>query len=271
PGGGGTPYFDCAGVKNGKAIESPCGCIGGTTGLESCGQKVDIDPEARQCLKDIKAKLEVLGMKNTALSTGLISEVLNSLNLSKGSNFNAIINEAVLSKGIVAETTLITNPNSWGSQGYVSKITFNTSVLNTATDLKLVATMMHEYIHAYFDWNMYLIRTGQKNHDSDFEKNYKILFDESGDPLPDSFGNTAQHEQIAKSFVSNISAMLKSYAISESIPFPADPNYFEKMGWVGLQKTKAGTFAPNGTWYTTNAESGTSSPTITQTIKCKKL
>ncbi|WP_188754142.1 hypothetical protein, partial [Pedobacter psychrotolerans] len=32
PGGGGTPYFDCAGVKNGKAIESPCGCIGGTTG-----------------------------------------------------------------------------------------------------------------------------------------------------------------------------------------------------------------------------------------------
>lgn len=73
-GGGGTPYFDCAGVKNGKAIESPCGCIGGTTGLESCGQREIIDSVKNQCIKAqlanaLSAKTTIRNMLNDEFGT----------------------------------------------------------------------------------------------------------------------------------------------------------------------------------------------------------
>ncbi|KQN34544.1 hypothetical protein ASE92_13190 [Pedobacter sp. Leaf41] len=241
----------------------------GGGGSPQAPKVVDVDPDARQCLKDIKAALEGLGMKNTATGSGLISSVLNKLNLGTGANFNAIITEETIAPGSIAETTLITNPNSWGTQGYVSKINFNSSYLNKASELATVRTMMHEYLHAYFDWNMYLIRSGQKGSDHEFETAYTLLFDESGAPLPDSYGNVAQHEQIAKTFTSEISSMLKNYAITHNIPTPADPLYFDKMAWGGLQKTSLHKFAPDGAIYTNSAEQGNGSYTITTALKCK--
>ncbi|WP_316736331.1 hypothetical protein [Pedobacter aquatilis] len=261
-------FYDCNGDLNGGAYMAECGCVSGNTGIQSCAQKVDVDPDARECLKNIKAALESLGMKNTSKSAGLISNILNKLNLSTGSDFNAIITEGNLNSGI-ASTTFITNPNSWGSQGYVSKINFNSSFLNTASELSTVRTMIHEYLHSYFDWNLYLIRSGQKNADPDFEKVYTLLFDEGGTPIPDAYGNAAQHEQIARSFTSEISGMLKQYAIIQNISMPADPLYFDKMAWGGLQYTSLYKFAPTGTTYTNSAEQGNSSATITTALKCK--
>lgn len=60
-------------------------------------------------------------MKNTGTGSGLIASILNKLNLSAGESFNAIITEGQTTPGYIAETTLITNPNSWGTQGYVTQ------------------------------------------------------------------------------------------------------------------------------------------------------
>jgi len=267
-----TYYIDCNGDIDGSAvIDYNCGCILGNKGIQSCAQKVYLDTNTRQCLKDIKTKLEMLGMKNSSMSTGLISKVLNSLNLSTGRNFNAIITEGLIMSGAIAETTFTNNLNSWGPSGYVSQIKFNETYLNKSTDLKIAATMMHEYIHAYFDWNIYLIRSGQVGSDENFEKNYVLLFDKSGTPLPDSYGNAAQHEQIATSFVSEMATMLRNYAVSQNIALPVDTEFFKKMAWGGLKGTSLYKFAPNGTEYTLAAESGNGSATITQILNCKKL
>lgn len=260
---------DCAGTLAGGAYLSDCGCIGGATGILECYKvimKVDVDPNVRQCLKDIKAALEALGMKNTSKSTGLIAGVLNKLNLSTGLDFNATITEGSINSKYIAETTWETNPNG----NRITQIKFNETYLNRATDLKMAGTMMHEYIHAYFDWNLYLMKSGATTYDANFEKTYKLLFDESGVPLNDGFGAN-QHQQIATSFVKEIAAMLKIYAANQNIPLPADPLYFEKIGWGGLQYTSLYKYAPEGTTYANSAEAGNNSTTITQTIKCKKL
>lgn len=56
-------YTICAGGRNGGGSGSGGGSGGSKGGAVS--KQVDVDPNARQCLKDIKAALEALGMKNT--------------------------------------------------------------------------------------------------------------------------------------------------------------------------------------------------------------
>jgi len=236
---------------------------GGTTS----SKKVDVDPNARQCLKDIKAALEALGMKNSSISAGLIANVLNKLNLSTGSNFNGIITEGKLTSSHLAETVWIINPDP--NQGLLTQIKFNSDHLNKMTDLAVAATMMHEYVHAYFDWNLRLMNEGKTGYDANFVASYNLLFDKSGMPLNDQLG-TIQHEQMANSFATSIGEMVKKYADAEGIGYPADPDYFKKIGWIGLTGTQAAKHAPSGTPYTLAAERGQegTSP-LTQSLKCK--
>lgn len=247
------------------------GADGGVGNVPPAIPKVDVDPAARPCLAEIKTALEALGLKSsTSDGTGLIASVLNKLNLSTGPNFNAIITEGGIDNGFLADTKLITNQNSWGSQGFVSQIKFSSVNLNKMTDLKVAATMIHEYVHAYFDWNAYLIRNGKAGADPGFQEKYTLLFDTSGNPMPDDLGGSIQHKQMAESFVTEISKMLKKYAEYKEIPMPADQEYFNKMAWGGLLRTPAGKLAPEGTQYTLSAEQGTTGTTITQQTKCKQ-
>lgn len=259
------PMIDFHGIRGEKLAVTPGTTLCDLQPLPTPPRIVAVDPNARECLKNIKASLEALGMRNTANSAGLIAEVLNKLNLSKGENFNATITEGKIDIDKIAATT-------WGSDANgdrVTQIKFNETYLNKATDLKIAATMMHEYVHAYFDWNLYLMKSGVKTYDANFENRYKLLFDKSGEPINDGFGSF-QHEQIAVSFVETIADMLKTYAENNNITFPADPLYFKKMAWGGLQYTSAYKFAPEGASYTNSAEVGNASTTITQTLNCKK-
>lgn len=262
---------DCAGILAGGAYMSDCGCIGGTTGILECQKvivKVDVDPDARQCLKDIKAALEVLGMKNTSTSSGLIASVLNKLNLSTGETFNAIITEGSLPNNHLAETIWITNPEY--KQELLNQIKFSSDRLNNLTDLAVAATMMHEYVHAYFDSNIRLMNEGKTGYDPNFVESYKLLFDRSGAPLSDQTG-VHQHEQMANSFAASIGEMVKKYADLKGIIYPADPDYFKKMGWIGLTSTSAAKYAPAGTSYTLAAERGQEGTTpLSQSLKCKQ-
>lgn len=250
---------------------TPPAPTGGGTGESNptTPPKVDVDPNARPCLGDTKAMLESLGLKPTP-STGIISNILTKLNLSTGSTFNAILTEGKIENALAA-TTLTTNPNTtWGTKGIVSEIKFSSDYLNKMTDMKVAATMIHEYIHAYFDWNAYLIRNGLVGADDNFQQTYAFLFDKkTGTPLPDDNRGATQHRQMAESFTAEIASMLKNYAIAKKIPMPADLKYFEKMAWGGLLGTEAGKLAPEGTQYTLSAEQGSSAATITQSLNCK--
>ncbi|TBO45060.1 hypothetical protein [Pedobacter kyonggii] len=244
------------------------GAGGGGTSNPPVILKVDVDSNARQCLKDMKAALESLGMKNTSKTAGLISDILNKLNLSQGSNFNAIINEGVTANGHLAETIWITDPNN--SSNLLTQIKFDSGYLNKLTDLAVAATMMHEYIHAYFDWNIRLMNEGKTGFDANFQATYKFLFDKTGAPLNDQLG-TYQHEQMANSFATSIGEMVKKYADSQGITYPADPDYFKKIGWIGLTGTPSATHAPPGTSYTLASEEGSSGTTpLSQRLKCKQ-
>jgi len=260
---------DCAGILAGGAYLSDCGCIGGTTGILECQKvivKVDVDSNARQCLKDMKEALEALGMKNTSTNSGLIASVLNKLNLSAGESFNALITEKTPSQSsYIAETTAPDYNNI--TQSVVTEIRFNSAYLNKMTDLAAAGVMMHEYVHAYFNWNLYLMERN-KQIDPKFKETYDLLFNTDGQ-INYSPTEDWQHQQIAKSFTGEISAMLKQYAISNQIPLPADPEYFNKMAWAGLEKTSLYKFAPSGTNITLAAEQGIYGNKITQSIKCK--
>jgi len=265
-------YTECEGNAGGGGNGSGGGGGTGGDGSNPSNPKVDVDPAARPCLGQIKSTLEALGLK-TSISdgTGLIASILNKLNLSTGSNFNAIITEGTILPGALATTTLTANLNPlWGTQGTVSQIKFSSEHLNKMTELKVAATMMHEYVHAYFDWNASLIRNGQAGYDPGFQEKYTLLFDKTGKPLPDDFKGNIQHEQMSRNFVREIAVMLRNYAVAQEIPMPADQEYFNKMAWGGLLGTAAGKFAPEGTEYTLSAEQGTSGTTITTQTKCKQ-
>jgi hypothetical protein len=252
-------YTSCTGGGGGTAP--------GTGASNVFTKKVDVDPNARQCLKDIKAALEALGMKNTSTESSLIAGVLNKLNLSNGEGFNGILTEGSTSKiNYIAETT----PPDYNNiaQNVVTEIKFNSTYLNKMTDLAVAGVMMHEYVHAYFSWNLYLMERN-KNVDPKFKETYDLLFTENGQ-INYSPEKDSQHEQIAKSFVGEISAMLKQYAISNQIALPTDSEYFNKMAWAGLEKTSLYKFAPAGTNTTLSAEQGLLGNKITQVIKCKQ-
>jgi hypothetical protein len=258
---------DCAGTLAGGAYISDCGCIGGQTGIQQCPREVYVDENVRQCLKDIKAALEALGMKNTSTSSELIASILNKLNLSTGENFNAIIVETTPSDPNNIAATLPPDYND-KTKSVATEIKFNPTYLNKLTDLAVAGVMMHEYIHAYFSWNLYLMERN-KQVDPKFKETYDLLFNDDGQ-INYSPEKDLQHEQMAKSFAGEISAMLKQYAISNQIPLPSDPEYFNKMAWAGLEKTSLYKFAPSGTNATLAAEQGLSGNKITQVIKCKQ-
>ncbi|MFW0718835.1 hypothetical protein [Pedobacter sp. N23S346] len=141
PGGSGTPYFDCAGVKNGKAIDSPCGCIGGTTGLESCMQRDIIDSlRGYPCAQDLLRRLPNL---NTDLAALIKKTFGTNANIDlRFSIDNTLKNTATDGRfdGLAG-----TSP----SNGAVYKILLNPDVLSKSSKEYILATMYHEALHAY--------------------------------------------------------------------------------------------------------------------------
>jgi len=138
------PPVDCNGDENGTAIYTEdCGCIGGNTGIESCGQKEIIDslrgyPCAQKLLKkapNLTNKIALLIKKtfNNGMDVNLKFTVDNTLKGTtvdgKASSFSGLAN------GSVGTYTIGINPD----------------VLNNATQEYILVTLYHEALHAYFE------------------------------------------------------------------------------------------------------------------------
>lgn len=103
------------------------------------------------------------------------------------------------------------------------KIQLNTYMLNIASQDYLVATIMHESIHAYLYY---------KKHTLD-----SLTFHQQF-PLYDSTPtNMGQHLQMAASYVQVISDVIKSF--NPSLNNSVDSIYANALAWGGLEKTPA--------------------------------
>jgi hypothetical protein len=121
-----------------------------------------------------------------------------------------------------------------------STITMNEDYLNTATNLSVARTIIHEIVHLYFDW------TWQKSDfdptttlAQEFRTEHKILYE----PGTNVHDNDVQHAQIAAKYVDGIAQMLYEYANGEGIVSPVNDRtlyeYCHDLAWGGLMDTDA--------------------------------
>ncbi len=153
PGGSsGTPYFDCAGVRNGQAIDSPCGCIGGTTGLESCGQK-ELNTDSLKTKYPCADKLILQPIFNSASMNEFVKPFLTaqkptityktSNNLPWGNPTNG---------GAFMLGNTIYDPSSRLQLSTI--VTFNEKMLENSSPLLIASTTIHETINSYIYYNV---------------------------------------------------------------------------------------------------------------------
>jgi len=220
-------------------------CIGGTTGLTACPPKeIRIDTSARKCLdtlsKGIISNASIISAFQNIFTTSTNSNNVADMigRISQSSDWNVGIREGNINNQTNYNgDTIETNAQTTAVQGMVF-ITFNKPYLNQATNLSVARTMIHELMHAYFVYGMAM--TFDPGYSKFVEAN-DLLFKKNGNPFYDQ--NDAQHEQIAKKYVDQMSLLLEAYAISAGIQSP-DPNislfdYCKDLAWGGLSDTKA--------------------------------
>ncbi|MFP5081568.1 hypothetical protein [Pedobacter sp. JCM 36344] len=141
PPGGRDIFIDCAGIVDGAAYSSPCGCIGGTTGIGTCTAEIVID--------SLKAKFPCV-----------VKVVLSRL-----LTLNAFRNLSQPFSGFSKPTiTYDSKSMSWGQanryengittrspgslSGASSTVYLNSHMLNNASEILVAATFIHEIVHA---------------------------------------------------------------------------------------------------------------------------
>ena len=112
-------------------------------------------------------------------------------------------------------------------------IIFDTEYLNSATDLSLARTIIHESIHAMF----YLGVDGGMG--SAFTEANKLLYDGNGSYQL----QPVQHQQMALNYVDEIATLLKSFAndrgITPPVPESERDEYYELLAYGGLHDSDA--------------------------------
>lgn len=152
-GGGGVR--DCAGIMNGQAYESDCGCIGGKTGISSCADITE------------KIKNECLNSVWTSLKSNLDNKIINLLHTTFGQNhsINFKIVDGNVNSGAPAQTEVIKNTvNSSGELFFDIKVTLNKNTMPGYSQEFVATTMVHEIMHGYFNENKIYYNQQFKQH-----------------------------------------------------------------------------------------------------------
>ncbi|GAB3917973.1 hypothetical protein [Mucilaginibacter boryungensis] len=132
-----------------------------------------------------------------------------------------------------------TNASTSPSALYPVTTELQSSYTSTATQLSVARTIMHETIHAYFQYGLANFQNDPNF--ANFQTINDVLFDTNGNPQNDQ--NLAQHNAMALDYVSGITSMLVIYANMNNITSP-DPNrtiqeYCSDLAWAGLFGTNA--------------------------------
>ncbi len=144
-GGGGyvPPIKDCAGVPNGTAhFAIPCGCVGGTTGKPAnCSSNQDIIDS----LRGYPCAQEVLGTFTAKLSDSISSMIKSVFGINESLNLLYSVDPNLAG---TTEDGYYNHINYIGGNAYYL-ISLNPTTLLNASKEYILATMIHEALHAY--------------------------------------------------------------------------------------------------------------------------
>ena len=226
------------------------GGLGPTAGqgwyIVLAGREYRVESGTRECMAALLQQMNsVANVVSTVQAVNGYSnspQVNNMINqLSTQQGWRVSIKEAVLPQESNPFTGETWTPNaSTRGVGGVIEVTFDSRYLDQASDLAIMRTLIHESVHAYFEFMMHNpINSGYPT----FVQNNDLLYDRKGDPQADQ--NVAQHEQMAAKYVDDIAGMLVFWCNSQTptivspIPGVSLLDYCKDMAWGGLVGTKA--------------------------------
>lgn len=206
---------DCSSTNPGDPPPNPPGGGGGGGNtpptveeqLFMFDQKIE-DSLTNNCLKTILGQV-----KN--ISTGKIGEIIYKFS-GEIPKWNWELKEGTLPANTNGSTTL-------GTDGAVTTLDYNK--LKKATNLAVARTIIHEAVHAYL--TVYF-RYDPLNAQKDYPGMLKAW---SKSKHPDY--NDIQHDQMVKSFVSDIGAALKEYG-THVLGLQIDDYIYNDLAWGGL-------------------------------------
>lgn len=203
-------------------------------------QKVVIDANANPCIVSIVGTISntinLNALVNNLFSTTTVANMVQTI--ANSSSYNVSLTQAVIADVTDAQGNVIrTNAQTVPARGTIT-ITLNTNYLNSATDLSIARTIIHELIHTYFTYGI-ANSTTDPNFQAFVAEN-ALLFT-NGAPTADQ--NDAQHQQMAASYVNSLATLLEEFANAKGITSPIAGvtlhDYCVRLVWGGLQNTPA--------------------------------
>ena len=184
-----------------------------------------ITTQAKPCIQNVVSTLKTL-------SAGKIPNIIQTFAQSPVEfGWNWVIS----SSSTLPNNSAAATPWPISSNTVVTLI--NEQYSNSATQLSLARTIIHESVHAFLSY-YYKYDTSCSN------LSYGQLYNKFRQQYNNSTDmNAAQHYVQSLDFVNSISNSLQEYAIKKGINI-SDPNYFKDMAWAGLMETTAFTQLP---------------------------
>ena len=227
-----------------SAYLASCGCIGGNTGIDECPEdetppgtteppcKITSCPTGYELVNSnladcecVKVCIEDANDKIKQITEGEFAKIVGMFN-NPNSPFKVNISVGSLGGSTDLGRTVLSG----------TLRTYNI-ILNEdfpdATSLSIQASILHEYIHAFFntlydDW-----KNNRNTHAYDGYDVLKSYYLKDPKEYWSTFSKDAHHEQIAESFVDNIAAALQE--LNPTLP----PEYCRDMAWSTMQGTPA--------------------------------
>lgn len=175
---------------------------------------------------------EVVADKLKSITQSSFKEILNKFS---GSNSLYKVNIIVGSLG--GDPDLARTSNSGTYRTY--NITLNENYSN-ATSLSIAASLVHEYIHAYFNT---IFDDYTNNHNTHAYDNYPFLYEAYVNGNGDK--QAAHHDQIAASFIDLMAATLQEFQTGVPVAVGSADSFYKDMAWGTMQ----GTYAYNSNTY----------------------
>jgi hypothetical protein len=237
---------ESSGDSSGEIVNNPSygfGFLSGALFANTSGNfmSYDIRPNTNLCVGEILGKIKYYAQiyNNIAQGFGI-----------PGNDRSTVVLQMVVDAANFPNHRLVfkQEPNMVDRDGHMvfanSKpqgITFNDDYLNTATNLSVAATAIHEIVHTYFLWNLQ-DGTVPANQSSEI---YQEFLAENEVLYKDGRGGDGdvQHNLMGEKYQYAIATMLLGYAVGEGITSP-DPNrtlqqYCQDLAWSGLTETSA--------------------------------
>lgn len=213
-GGYTPPTRDCAGKVNGTAIPSPCGCIGGTTGVTECVVDTLMTSDF---VKNAKAMCALAKLMNNSFFKNTLN---NFIGVNKPIDLTFKLEPLAPESGFIRYGTAIPNPGNWNSNNI--DLTLNESIIDSLSSIEVAFTLLHEGIHAEIFRKLLSIH-GPSNLNS---QNFPSLFEAY------RIHNNYQHEFIANYYTDIIGTALWEY---DNKKF--DLSFYKAYSYNGLERT----------------------------------